>query len=82
MDRRKPLTFQTVFKILETYSFFENLKRNIFGPSTAKEKGVAKNQDFVKAALTDWLFCVFWEITLPTRGRISEWPCSRGIDSS
>jgi hypothetical protein len=59
MDKRNPLTFHTVFKILETYSFLENLNRNRFGPSTANEKGVAKNQDFVKAALTDWLFCVF-----------------------
>jgi hypothetical protein len=82
MDKRNPLTFHTVFKILETYYFLKNLNRNRFGPSTANEKGVAKNQDFVKAALTDWLFCIFWDITLPTRGSISDMPCSRGKDSS
>jgi hypothetical protein len=33
-----------------------NLNRKILGPRTAKENGMAKNQAFVKAALTDWLF--------------------------
>jgi hypothetical protein len=44
------------------------LNKNVFGPGTAKENGMAKNQAFVKAALTDWLFCVFWDITYPTKG--------------
>jgi hypothetical protein len=56
MDKRKPLTFHTFFRILVACSFLENLNTNKFGPSTAKEKGVEKNQALVKVAFTDWLF--------------------------
>jgi hypothetical protein len=53
MDKRTPLTFHTFFRILDACSFLVNLNRNRIGPSTTKEKGVVKNQAFVKAAFTD-----------------------------
>jgi hypothetical protein len=56
MDKRKPLRFHTLLRILVACSFLENLNRNKFGPRSTKEKGMAKNQAFVKATFTDWLF--------------------------
>ena len=53
MERRKPLTLHTLFRILEACSFLVNLNRNRLGPSIAKEKGVAKNQALVKTAFTN-----------------------------
>ena len=82
IDKRYPLKFHTLFRILETCSCFENLNRKRFGPRTTKEKGMAKNQLLDKAAFTDWLFWIFWEITLPTRWSSFVEPSLRGIDSS
>ena len=59
MDKRKPLTFHTFFRILVACSFLVNLNRNKFDLSTIKEKGVAKNQALVKVAFIYWLFWVF-----------------------
>jgi hypothetical protein len=49
---KNPFTFQTLLKILEICSFSVNLNRKTFGPKTAKEKGLAKNQALVKAEFT------------------------------
>jgi hypothetical protein len=54
---KKPLTFQvTCLMILDWCSGLESLKRNLFGPKTAKEKGTANTQAFESVAYTDWLF--------------------------
>ena len=79
---KKPFTFQTLLHILAIWSLSVNLNRKRLGPKTAKEKGFAKNQALAKAALTVWLFWVFWEIKRPTRGNNSEVTCSWGMVSS
>jgi hypothetical protein len=53
MDKRYLLTFHTLLIILDMCSCFENLNRNRFGPRTAKEKGMAKNQLLDRAAFID-----------------------------
>jgi hypothetical protein len=74
---RKLFTFQvTCFWILDRCSGFVSLKRYLFGPKTAKEKGTANSQALESAANTDWLLWVFWEMTCPTRGRHSSWAVS------
>ena len=78
MEKRKPLTFHTFFRILEACSFLVNLNRNRLGPITAKEKGVAKNQAFVMALI----ILSFLGYYSAIRGSNSKLPCSRGIDSS
>jgi hypothetical protein len=67
---RKPLTFQvTCFRILVECYGLESLNRNLLGPNTAKEKGTANSHALVRAANTDWLLWVFWEMMRPTIGR-------------
>ena len=67
---RNPLTFQvTCFWILAMCSRLANLKRNLFGPKIAKEKGAANSQAFKRAANTDWLLRVLIEMTCPTKSR-------------
>ena len=69
---RKPSTFQvTSFWILDRCSGLVSLMRNLFGPITANEKGTANSHALERAANKDSLFCVFWEMTNPVRGRYS-----------
>ena len=66
------MTFQvTCWLILSMCSFLLNLRRNLLGPIVAKDKGMAKSQALIKAALTAWLLCVFWEIMWTMRGKLS-----------
>ena len=60
---REPFTFHVVsLKILAICSCLVNLRRNLFGPITAKEKGTAKSQALMKATFTNWLLWVYCEI--------------------
>jgi hypothetical protein len=53
---KEPLTFQvTCFWILVWCSGLDSLNRNLYGPKTAKEKGIANSQSFVRVAKIDWL---------------------------
>ena len=70
--KRHPLTFQvTCWLILSMCSCLLNLRRNLLGPIAVKERGMAKFQALIKATLTAWLLCVFWEMMWTMRGKLS-----------
>ena len=69
---KEPLTFQvTCFWILAKCFCLNILKRNLFGPKTAKEKGIENSQAFERVAKTYWLLWAFWDITRLSKGRHS-----------
>jgi hypothetical protein len=59
-----------------------NLRRNLLGPIAIKEKGMAKSQALIKAALIAWLLCVFWEMMWTKRGKLSFKTVATGIVSN